>query len=514
MQKQKIRAVAQIRAEDGEADITKVIASTNELARDGWVVEPSGLKTANFLRTASVCFNHDYEHPVATPVAASLIDNGDKLEIAIRWPPPGTSAKSDEVRALVKTGVLRAVSIGFMPLEMEPLDPKQPWDGQRVLSADLLETSFVAVPADTGAIVTQRSGDNTINRGDDSDDGREVYCVNKEDARPEDGFGEADRCQLPEEVASLRSAHPEVEKRFKDIVKRIKSEREDHRHDADNLSAKERARRQIAHEDYDYQFADTKHMKYGLNTAKDIRASWSYIHMPKNEKAYSASEVKQIEDRIIAAWKKKIDPKGPPEADTGDRSAPEHTMSNAITHVRRLTKKVADHLRAALKHHERAAAHLKALDGHHTRIGDQLGAAQAAHEKAMDAHKEIGAAIEAARSEPDGAAGHIERALKLHAKAGERHRAVREAHADIEGAHEDAEDAHEALARSCREARSAIERAAGDHVPGDEDDATQKDGDSDAVQVSDGTQQEAGSTGRSAEWRQRRVRMFEMSNPA
>ncbi len=153
-----IRGTAAIRSESGGgADVTKVIASTNEIARDGWVVEPSGLKTGNFLRSAAILFNHNYEQPVATPISAQLIGGGSALAVEIEWPPEGVSDRADEVRGLVKAGVIRAVSIGFLPIETEPLDPKEPWGGQRVLSADLLELSFVGVPADTGAVVTQRS---------------------------------------------------------------------------------------------------------------------------------------------------------------------------------------------------------------------------------------------------------------------------------------------------------------------------------------------------------------------
>ncbi len=152
-----MRGTAAIRSESGgSGGITTVIASTNQLARDGWVVQPAGLRTENFLKSAAVLFNHNYEQPVATPVAARLLDGGNALAVDIQWPPTGISERADEVRGLVKSGVIRAVSIGFMPIETEPLNPKEPWGGQRVLTADLLELSFVGVPADTGAVVTQR----------------------------------------------------------------------------------------------------------------------------------------------------------------------------------------------------------------------------------------------------------------------------------------------------------------------------------------------------------------------
>ena len=63
------------------------------------------------------------------------------------------------------------------------------------------------------------------------------------------------------------------------------------------------------------EYADPKNKKYPLDTAKRIKAAWSYIHMPKNQKDYSDAEVKAIEAKIVAAWKAKIDPDGPPSAE-------------------------------------------------------------------------------------------------------------------------------------------------------------------------------------------------------
>lgn len=54
--------------------------------------------------------------------------------------------------------------------------------------------------------------------------------------------------------------------------------------------------------------------RYPISTPEKIRAAWSYINMPKNHVGYTASEVSKIKARIVSAWKKKIDPKGPPSA--------------------------------------------------------------------------------------------------------------------------------------------------------------------------------------------------------
>lgn len=62
-------------------------------------------------------------------------------------------------------------------------------------------------------------------------------------------------------------------------------------------------------------FADAENKKYPLDTAKHIRAAWSYIHMPKNAKKYDAADLKTIKEKIVAAWKDKIDKAGPEAAE-------------------------------------------------------------------------------------------------------------------------------------------------------------------------------------------------------
>lgn len=93
----------------------------------------------------------------------------------------------------------------------------------------------------------------------------------------------------------------------------------------------------------DVAYADAKNKKYPIDTADHIRAAWTYINMPKNQKEYSAQEVAEIKAKIIAAWKRKIDPKGPPSA--RQKKAADIEMSKAMEHD--LTKLAAQ--RAALE---------------------------------------------------------------------------------------------------------------------------------------------------------------------
>lgn len=81
-------------------------------------------------------------------------------------------------------------------------------------------------------------------------------------------------------------------------------------------AAVEKAKAKAAPKPYgDVEYADAKNGKYPIDTAAHIRAAWSYINMPKNEKGYSDGELKAIKGKIVAAWKSKIDPSGPPSAE-------------------------------------------------------------------------------------------------------------------------------------------------------------------------------------------------------
>ena len=65
----------------------------------------------------------------------------------------------------------------------------------------------------------------------------------------------------------------------------------------------------------DVKFADPEHSKYPIDTEEHIRAAWNYIHKEKDAGKYSADDLAAIKRKIVSAWKDKIDPDGPPEAE-------------------------------------------------------------------------------------------------------------------------------------------------------------------------------------------------------
>lgn len=138
-------------------DEVEVVMSTGTRARDGHILVPQGALLDNYRANPVVLFQHDANIPVAR--ASDIRVSGNDITAKITFAPRGVSLKADEVRGLVKSGVISAVSVGFDPIDGEPLDPRKPYGGKRYTEWELLECSFVSVPADTGAVVTARDNE-------------------------------------------------------------------------------------------------------------------------------------------------------------------------------------------------------------------------------------------------------------------------------------------------------------------------------------------------------------------
>lgn len=135
-------------------DEVEVVMSTAALARDGHILLPQGCRLENYRANPIVLWSHDPDKPVGNVETISV--DGSEIRARVRFAPSGVSQKADETRGLVKSGVIRAVSVGFDPIDGEPLDARKPRGGQRFTDWELLELSFVSVPSDVGALVTAR----------------------------------------------------------------------------------------------------------------------------------------------------------------------------------------------------------------------------------------------------------------------------------------------------------------------------------------------------------------------
>lgn len=144
-----------IRALGNNDNECEAVLMTDSLARDGHIIDPAGMLLANYQRNPIVLWQHQPGFPVGT--ASGITRYSDRIAARITFAPAGVSSTADEVRGLVKNGVVTAMSIGFDVLDADPLDPKKPRGGMRITRSELLECSFVSVPADPGATVTARA---------------------------------------------------------------------------------------------------------------------------------------------------------------------------------------------------------------------------------------------------------------------------------------------------------------------------------------------------------------------
>lgn len=128
---------------------------TGTRARDGHILDPLGCVLENYNLNPIQLWQHDPNKPVGRN--SDIRATADYIEARTIFAPAGVSPIADEIRGLVKAGVVTAVSIGFDIVDGVPLDPAKPRSGLRVSKWELLECSFVSVPADPGAVVVARS---------------------------------------------------------------------------------------------------------------------------------------------------------------------------------------------------------------------------------------------------------------------------------------------------------------------------------------------------------------------
>ena len=131
------------------------VLSDNTVDRVGDLVETSGWKLDTFQKNPIALFSHQKDFPIGRWHDIHITQDKQlrgRLELA----PKGSSARIDELHALVDAGILRAVSVGFRPIKTAPLNAKSPYGGLRYIEHELVEASLVAVPANANALMTAK----------------------------------------------------------------------------------------------------------------------------------------------------------------------------------------------------------------------------------------------------------------------------------------------------------------------------------------------------------------------
>jgi HK97 family phage prohead protease len=133
----------------GERQI-RVVASDPTIDRVKDIMVPKGCVLDGYVKNNIFLADHDPTKPIGN---AAVTVTADRVEALITFAPKDISPLADERCALYKAGVLTAVSIGFEPLEWEPIKA----GGVRYTKWALLELSSVAVPANPNAVTIERS---------------------------------------------------------------------------------------------------------------------------------------------------------------------------------------------------------------------------------------------------------------------------------------------------------------------------------------------------------------------
>nr|WP_196107496.1 MULTISPECIES: HK97 family phage prohead protease [unclassified Ochrobactrum] len=129
--------------DDGAIQATAWKFSTPDRIGD-WIV-PGAFKSAKM--PIPMLFGHDMNDPIGTWDIAE--EKGDGLLLQGKLLVDDVS-RAREVRALVKSGAVRGVSIGFITKSSSP----RTGGGRTIKSLELLEASLVTIPMHPGAKVT------------------------------------------------------------------------------------------------------------------------------------------------------------------------------------------------------------------------------------------------------------------------------------------------------------------------------------------------------------------------
>jgi HK97 family phage major capsid protein/HK97 family phage prohead protease len=131
--------------EDGDQRIIEGIATDISADRVGDVVEPKG---ATFKLPLPLLWQHRHDQPIGHVTHATVTDSGIKIKAQIA---SGVLPRIDEAWALIKSGLVRGLSIGFRSLE-DPEPIKGTW-GVRFQKWEWLELSAVTIPANAEATI-------------------------------------------------------------------------------------------------------------------------------------------------------------------------------------------------------------------------------------------------------------------------------------------------------------------------------------------------------------------------
>jgi HK97 family phage prohead protease len=122
------------------------VLSDESVDRMGDVIRADGWDLTAFKRNPVALFGHSHDAIVGVWTDVKVV--GKKLLGTLKLAAPGTSQLVDTTRALIEQKILKAVSVGFQPIDAKPRKD----GGWEYTRSALHEVSLVAVPANSNAL--------------------------------------------------------------------------------------------------------------------------------------------------------------------------------------------------------------------------------------------------------------------------------------------------------------------------------------------------------------------------
>ncbi|MEM4166597.1 MAG: HK97 family phage prohead protease [Candidatus Bilamarchaeaceae archaeon] len=135
----------------GNTLVISGIANSAVVDRVGDFIEPSAWNVENYRKNPVILFNHNQDAIIGRALKIEITENGLEIEAEIGNPDVAELTQlQKDIRSLISQGVLRAFSVGFIPITSEK-------DGEinRITSAELYEISIVSVPCNADSVVTE-----------------------------------------------------------------------------------------------------------------------------------------------------------------------------------------------------------------------------------------------------------------------------------------------------------------------------------------------------------------------
>lgn len=138
-----------VKSIDEEKRIVRGVATTPTVDRVGDIIDPLGVKFNNPL---AFLWQHQHDKPIGSVKFDKPTKEGITFEAEVaKVDEPGTlKDRLDEAWQSIKSGLVRAVSIGFRPIEYSFMDN----GGMRFSETEVYELSAVTIPANSQALIS------------------------------------------------------------------------------------------------------------------------------------------------------------------------------------------------------------------------------------------------------------------------------------------------------------------------------------------------------------------------